>query len=423
MIKSDRLCRIMIKDIKTRISKLNIDFDFEAYWEIIYLILLAFFVGMRFLLSTMFTIYWPKYFYRTLTVIGVVLVLLHLMMAKDISKKEIAAMLVVTFVFMMSHYVSRYDFLVDLLILILGAYRVNFRNILKTYIAVWSVLLVVTIIGAMTGLAENLVFYQDYVEGVGFARERMALGICYPTDLAAYVAFLMLTYVYIREEDITYLEIGIMFALTCATYYITDARTDFVVMLMLIFLTLVTKIKYTSISKFIKKTAIRKGILTLPIVLAASSWILTGIYDDDSEIWLKIDAVLSGRLAMGKVALHNYNITAFGQYVIEKGFGGSTDWPDNYFFIDCSYISMGIKFGIIFLILIFVIYTIILKRCLDTRKLFWCIVLVVVAIQSATEHHFIQYWYNPFLIVLFTNKQSNVKRKMKNHKDEVINLN
>lgn len=413
----------MIKDIKTRISKLNIDFDFEAYWEIIYLILLAFFVGMRFLLSTMFTIYWPKYFYRTLTVIGVVLVLLHLMMAKDISKKEIAAMLVVTFVFMMSHYVSRYDFLVDLLILILGAYRVNFRNILKTYIAVWSVLLVVTIIGAMTGLAENLVFYQDYVEGVGFARERMALGICYPTDLAAYVAFLMLTYVYIREEDITYLEIGIMFALTCATYYITDARTDFVVMLMLIFLTLVTKIKYTSISKFIKKTAIRKGILTLPIVLAASSWILTGIYDDDSEIWLKIDAVLSGRLAMGKVALHNYNITAFGQYVIEKGFGGSTDWPDNYFFIDCSYISMGIKFGIIFLILIFVIYTIILKRCLDTRKLFWCIVLVVVAIQSATEHHFIQYWYNPFLIVLFTNKQSNVKRKMKNHKDEVINLN
>lgn len=413
----------MIKDMKTRISKLNIDFDFEAYWEIIYLILLTFFVGMRFLLSTMFTIYWPKYFYRTLTVIGVVLVLLHLMMAKDISKKEIEAMLIVTFVFMMSHYVSGYDFLVDLLILILGAYRVNFRNILKTYIAVWSVLLVVTIVGAMTGLAENLVFYQGYVEGVGFARERMALGICYPTDLAAYVAFLMLTYVYIREEDITYLEIGIMFALTCATYYITDARTDFIVMLMLIFLTLVTKIKYTSISKFIKKTAIRKGILTLPIVLVASSWILTGIYDDDSEIWLKIDAVLSGRLAMGKVALQNYNITAFGQYVIEKGFGGSTDWPDNYFFIDCSYISMGIKFGIIFLILIFVIYTIILKRCLDTRKLFWCIVLVVVAIQSATEHHFIQYWYNPFLITLFSKIVLNECKYDSNDKIRILDLN
>ena len=91
-------------------------------------------------------------------------------------------MLVVTFVFMMSHYVSGYDFLVDLLILILGAYRVNFRNILKTYIAVWSVLLVVTIMGAMTGLAENLVYYQQVENGM---RVRMALGICYPTDLAS----------------------------------------------------------------------------------------------------------------------------------------------------------------------------------------------------------------------------------------------
>lgn len=409
------------------VSKFNkIDFDtidVEEVWEVIYLIMLAFYVGVNVLTSTMFEIAWPAYFFQTFRSICVTLVIIRLIIIKEIPKKKFIAMVVISFVFLMSHYMSGYGLPVDLLILVLGAYNVDFRKILKTYIAVWSVLLVITIIGAMTGLAENLVFYQDYVEGVGFARERMALGICYPTDLAAYVAFLMLTYVYIREEDITYLEIGIMFALTCATYYITDARTDFIVMLMLIFLTLVTKIKYASISRFVKKTFVRKCILILPIILAIGSWILTWIYDENSEIWLKIDAVLSGRLAMGKVALQNYNITAFGQYVIEKGFGGSTDWPDNYFFIDCSYISMGIKFGIIFLILIFGIYTIILKRCLDTRKLFWCIVLVVIAIQSATEHHFIQYWYNPFLIVLFTNEKSKFKCKVKNCKDEVVNLN
>ena len=263
MIESNRLCRIMIKDMKTRISKLNIDFDFEAYWEIIYLILLAFFVGMRFLLSTMFTIYWPKYFYRTLTVIGVVLVLLHLMMAKDISKKEIAAMLVVTFVFMMSHYVSGYDFLVDLLILILGAYRVNFRNILKTYIAVWSVLLVGTIIGAMTGLAENLVYYQ----GEGGERVRMALGICYPTDLAAYVAFLMFAYVCVRDEHITYLEIGVMAALAGAVYYITDARTDFIVMEMLVVVVLLAKKFKKQFEKLMNKRFTKIGCMIFPAVM------------------------------------------------------------------------------------------------------------------------------------------------------------
>lgn len=421
MIESNRLCRIMIKDMKTRISKLNI--DFESYWEPIYLILLAFFIGMRFLLSTMFTIYWPKYFYRTLTVIGVVLVLLHLMMAKDISKKEIAAMLVMTFVFMMSHYVSGYDFLVDLLILILGAYRVNFRNILKTYIAVWSVLLVVTIIGAMTGLAENLVFYQDYVEGVGFTRERMALGICYPTDLAAYVAFLMLAYICIREENITYLEVGIMFALACAIYYITNARTDFIVMLLLLFLIMITKLMYKKMVVFSKSIIGRKVIMLFSITVAIFMWILTTLYEYDSELWKKIDAILSGRLEFGKQAFQYYDIKAFGQYIYEKGFGGSIEWPDKYFFIDCSYISIGIKYGMIFLILILLCYELILKKCIEDTKVYWCMALIVIAIQSAMEHHFIQYWYNPFLVALFSKVTQNECKVEKNENNRVLDLN
>lgn len=407
----------MIKDMKTRISKLNIDFDFEAYWEIIYLILLAFFVGMRFMLSTMFTIYWPKYFYRTLTVIGVVLVLLHLMMAKDISKKEIAAMLIVTFVFMMSHYVSGYDFLVDLLILILGAYRVNFRNILKTYIAVWSVLLVVTIIGAMTGLAENLVYYQ----GESGERVRMALGICYPTDLAAYVAFLMFAYVCVRDEYITYLEIGVMAVFAGAVYYITDARTDFVVMLLLIAsIFILKKIKKCTIQKILHN----KFIIAIPAVFTIISWGLTIIYlYNDNMLLEKIDSsVLSNRLYFGSQAIRHYSINAFGQYVIEHGFGGSVEWPNYYFFIDSSYISIGIKYGICFLLLILLMHFVMIRKINKMEKYVLTVAFLIILLQSTMEHHLIQYWYNPYMLLFFgkVNKECNIGKKQKNI---VIDLN
>lgn len=386
----------MIKDMKTRISKLNIDFDFEAYWEIIYLILLAFFVGMRFLLSTMFTIYWPKYFYRTLTVIGVVLVLLHLMMAKDISKKEIAAMLVVTFVFMMSHYVSRYDFLVDLLILILGAYRVNFRNILKTYIAVWSVLLVVTIVGAMTGLAENLVYYQ----GEGGERVRMALGICYPTDLAAYVVFLMFAYVCVRDEYITYLEIGVMAVLAGAVYYITDARTDFAVMVALVVVLLIIKKYGILIKKNINTKRIKSVIVIVPIFICAMIWLFTIIYSDTNSIMLKLNqGFLSSRLSMGKEAIENYGISLFGNYVYEKGFGALHEWDGFYFFIDSSYVSIGIKYGIVFLFLILYIFCYLLWK---ENKAIYITVILIMCLQCLMEHHLLQYWYNPFMIAVFS---------------------
>lgn len=397
----------MIKDMKTRISKLNIDFDFEAYWEIIYLILLAFFVGMRFLLSTMFTIYWPKYFYRTLTVIGVVLVLLHLMMAKDISKKEIAAMLVVTFVFMMSHYVSGYDFLVDLLILILGAYRVNFRNILKTYIAVWSVLLVVTIVGAMTGAAENLVYYQ----GESGERVRMALGICYPTDLAAYVAFLMFTYVCVRDEYITYLEIGMMAALAGAVYYITDARTDFILMLLLVFVMLIAKKYKKKLENYRPMKFAQKIIVIVPTMICVLIWLMTIIYRGENKILSKIDSVLSGRLWLGQRAFNDYGISLFGQYVHEKGAGGSTEWDWTYYFIDSSYISIGIKYGIVFLLLVLIGATIILKKNIWLENYMISIVFVFVLFQSVIEHHFIQYWYNPFLVLYFS-KEINENRSI-----------
>lgn len=408
----------MIKDMKTRISKLNIDFDFEDYWEIIYLILLAFFVGMRFLLSTMFTIYWPKYFYRTLTVIGVVLVLLHLMMAKDISKKEIAAMLVVTFVFMMSHYVSGYDFLVDLLILILGAYRVNFRNILKTYIAVWSVLLVVTIIGAMTGLAENLVYYQ----GEGGERVRMALGICYPTDLAAYVAFLMFAYVCVRDEYITYLEICVMAALAGAVYYITDARTDFIVMEMTAFATLFIK-KISQKHKYILENKIIKIMYyIIPVMVCTISWGITAIFTYENAFLTKLnDGFISNRLSMGKQAIDDYGITLFGKYVIEMGYGGSTDVNKPYFFIDSSYISIGIKYGIIMLILfmIFTLYSI--KKVMKKQKYLWIIMLMMVSLQSFMEHHMIQYWYNVYILLIFA--EVNKSESYKDDQEKIINLN
>lgn len=420
MIESNRLCRIMIKDMKTRISKLNIDFDFETYWEIIYLILLAFFVGMRFMLSTMFTIYWPKYFYRTLTVIGVVLVLLHLMMAKDISKKEIAAMLIVTFVFMMSHYVSGYDFLVDLLILILGAYRVNFRNILKTYIAVWSVLLVVTIIGAMTGLAENLVYYR----GENGSSIRMALGICYPTDLAAYIVFLMFAYICIRDIDITNIELGIMLVLAIAVFYITDARTDFIIMLLIIIFTYGTKLAIKRNVWVLKKTRTLKTMLIFSQVLPGMfMWLVTVLYRDDSWIMNKLNAMLSFRLSLGKFALDNYDGTFFGQWIYERGLGGRTDL-DDYFFIDSSYLSIGLKYGLLMLIMLIFLNCLVGLQMLKKEKWMVIIALMIMALQCMLEHHFIQYWYNPFLIFIFSSANLNMKRKNTHYSTiELLDLN
>lgn len=402
------------------VSKFNkIDFDqidVERVWEIIYLIMLAFYVGVNVLTSTMFEIAWPPYFFQTFRSVCVTLVVIRLIIIKDMPKKKFVAMIVISFVFLMSHYMSGYGLPIDLLILVLGAYNVDFRKILKTYIAVWSVLLVITIIGAMTGLAENLVYYQ----GEGGERVRMALGMNYPTDLAAYVAFLMFAYVCVRDEYITYLEIGVMAVLAVAVYYITDARTDFIIMLMVTIVVMTVKVH---IIKFGEHRLLSKIIVFEPFILGALICLITYNYTAQNSLLEYIDTnVLSNRLMLGKQAFEEYGIRMFGQCVIENGYGGSLILTAPYFFIDSSYVSILVKYGAITIMVVLTMNSICIYRMIHKEQVMMLVIVIIVSIQSVMEHHYIQYWYNPF-ILLFFSKYYNEKKVRKNDKELVINLN
>ena len=88
----------------------------------------------------------------------------------------------------------------------------------------------------------------------------------------------------------------------------------------------------------------------------------------------------------------------FGQYVAEKGPGENT-W--DYFFIDSSYISISIKYGVVFIYNILALWDYRLKQLCEDKKGFIVAVMMIIFIQSALEHHMIQYWMNPFLLMFF----------------------
>lgn len=270
----------------------------------------------------------------------------------------------------------------------------------------------------MTGLAENLVYYQ----GEGGERVRMALGICYPTDLAAYVVFLMFAYVCVRDEYITYLEIGVMEVLAGAVYYITDARTDFIVMEMLVVVVLLAKKFKKQFEKLMNKKWVKIAYVLFPIILCIMVYALSIGFDYDNDLLVSLNKKMSNRLLMGRTTFDNYSINGFGQYVFEQGSGGDTGFNSSYFFIDSSYLSIGIKHGMIMLGMLWVGSTaIILKITKNYKKYFLMLVVFMIFIQSVMEHHYIQYWYNPFLLVFFC--EYTAEKKNDNDKKDILNLN
>lgn len=367
--------------------------DINKLWEKIYLTILALYVGFNTLFTTTLKIAWPPYFFQAFTVICLTLVVGRIILIQDIPKKYAIAIAITAFVFLMSHYVSGYGLPFDLLMLLIGSYKVDFKKILETYLGVWIVILTITVISAMTGLTENYVYYDDAGENA-----RMALGLSYPTELAAYMAFIMFTYVCIRQTDITFQEIGVMAALALAALYITQAKTDFYVMVLLLVTVLLLKRFGDKFNDFIQRKWVKICILVFPILLGVVIWRITAIYSPDKSWLVSLDEHLSGRLSLGEWAMSMYPPRMFGQYVAEKGPGENT-W--DYFFIDSSYISISIKYGVVFIYNILVLWDYRLKQLCEDKKGFIVAVMMIIFIQSALEHHMIQYWMNPFLLMFF----------------------
>ena len=91
---------------------------------------------------------------------------------------------------------------------------------------------------------------------------------------------------------------------------------------------------------------------------AAVSILATRLFDQENRAFSEINELFSGRLYLGQKGWDDFGLSLFGQTIDMVGFGGSIERPDNYFFIDCSYMNVMLRYGIVFLVVLVGVYTI-----------------------------------------------------------------
>lgn len=146
-------------------------------------------------------------------------------------------------------------------------------------------------------------------------------------------------------------------------------------------------------------------------ICAAGILILSMLYTKGSSIFLKLDSILSQRLSFSKKGMEVYGFSIFGQYIPMQGNGGSTETPLNYFFLDSSYISILLQYGLIMFVMILILWGIIGLRARKEKDWVLLWILAIIAFQSIMEQHLLDISYNPFLWILFA--ETGKKRKQK----------
>lgn len=376
--------------------------------EMLYLLVFAAFIAWSFLNTTKFEIVWPNYFYSDLKALLLLVIIVKAGYMGNYSKSDILSVFLIGAVILLNVSRNGYTELEILLLLIIGAKGIDLKDIVKVYFIVTTLLLIITIAAALTGRIENLVYLQ---EG---RRSRMALGIGYPTDFSAYVFYDVIAYIYIRSKKIKYIELAVLFASGIGVYLITDARLNTICIIAAVCIFFYLKIREDYGRKRQKECQINKlwsFLLALSPVLCGAFMIICSIlYSSGSRITDLLDRILNYRLYQGNKAIDIFGFTLWGQYIPMQGYGGTTDMPKHYFFLDSSYLSIVMQYGLLIFGIVLFIWIIISFRARKEKNWILLWIVAVISVQCMIEHHMLEIAYNPFILAVFAETVKTNKR-------------
>ena len=378
--------------------------------ENLYLTVFAVFCLYFFMWTTTFWVSWPDFFVSDLRTIMIALIVVKASVSEKKSNwKELVFEIGLIVVFLAVKNRNGQEILLDTLLLILGAKEIASEKLIRVYTVTIATALFVTIGASLLGIIENLSYAQPG------RMTRMAFGIGYPTDFGAHVLFLLLCYFYLRRKKIQYVELVITVLIGGLIYIFCGARTNALCIWLLAGVLFFTKNRRDDAKKRKKEYEMASwfsGLLaSAGTICAAGILILSMLYTKGSSIFLKLDSILSQRLSFSQKGMEVYGFSIFGQYIPMQGNGGSTETPLNYFFLDSSYISILLQYGLIMFVMILILWGIIGLRARKEKDWVLLWILAIIAFQSIMEQHLLDISYNPFLWILFA--ETGKKRKQK----------
>jgi hypothetical protein len=282
-------------------------------------------------------------------------------------------------------------------LILIGCKNISFEKVLKVYLVITGSIMALALCAALLGVIENLI-YESADRGV-----RIAFGSVYVTDFASHIFYMILTYCYLKADQLKiYHFVGIII-ITVVVYYFCKTRLDCVSLLLIVIVFGVNqwlqKLPYDGKGKLKKWKYFWKafGLVSMPF-FAIISYVFTAHYQEDNKVLMLIDKVISGRLNLGKTGLDAYPVRLWGRAVDMIGAGGTTQWQTDYFFIDNSYLHLLIRFGLVFTVALLVVYVLCCYKC--KADIYFLLAVALIALNCVIAHHIFDVAYNPFACVL-----------------------
>lgn len=260
--------------------------------------------------------------------------------------------------------------------------------------------LIVLIIISIFVTTYNIRLYNEVNKVYGFYYV-----FSHPNVFSCIVFNIIIMWIWCNYERLTTKNMIFVGLLFIGFYLITKTKTILLVGLCSTVLITIALKGNKQISKLL--SYITGGII--PLLSIVFYWLISN-YNNTNRVILAIDKFLTGRIRLGAYAYYHYGSTLFGQY-IEKNdiFGWDSYWQMSKFTtFDNMYTMFIVRYGIIWLVLLSVIFYLLAKK---NNNRINCM-LIIWSVYAITEAHIINgYLGFPVLLsaLLLEKKQAEIQ--------------
>ena len=288
---------------------------------------------------------------------------------------------------------------------IIAIYKKNLNVIIKSLFYTYASLLIMAFSFSKMNLIENIIVYRDN----GYGELRYALGMIHPNTFYIYYFVCISSFIYI-QKNMTLFKRVIILLLSYYIYILTDARAGFIM------ITLLIVIDYILGKVKIELGSMLAGILVnIFSIFTIVSYLMTIFFDNSKLIFRIIDSILSHRITLMKKFYDIYGINLWGNIVkykaINNGIVSNQDMV-----LDNTYMYLLIDMGVIFTIIICLLFSKLLKKLIKMKLNKELAIIVIYIIFALSERlTLLQYNFSIlffFYLINFSSKKFKYKIKI-----------
>lgn len=348
------------------------------------------------LLSTSF---YYKYFegriYIAIKVLCLSLLLINEIIKSKMTFKSLSGLFICGIIYIVIAYnTSLFSDVALLLAFVYCGRTVSFEKTAQVTAYVSSIVLAFVILSSYAGIIRN------YVEIVG-GRYREYLGFRYALYPAAIIFNITALVLYIKREHIKLRDVILLGAANVFIFYKTNSRLSFYMAVLMILLMLL----FQRFPNILQCSRILHVGMSISFILASVSSVLLTIKYKENVSWMRtLNQVLNNRLKLGNRSLALYGVSLLGKHNMEW-VGNGLDSAGNkstqaYLWVDNFYISIMQRFGILVAVIIILLLTFTLIKCLETKNYYIMFMLTLMAGHCMIDDLFLYLYYNTFWFVI-----------------------